>query len=175
MSQQILYHKSCCWQLTSTILGSSRSFLFSLSPRLRIYRSNSSTGSYQWLNSKSYSLPHGMGFGGTTEGFRLFIPDSLEHCVATSSCPTFETGKLLPTEAEQHFEIDQLEIWGCGDSQAIAEALQAQVIERKNVDENIRKARQVDKAAFFNNEFDKEFFLSKSSNIGGNAARFGSS
>ena len=31
---------------------------------------------------------------------------------------------------------------------------------RHDIDENIQKARKVDRAAFFNNEFDREMFLS---------------
>ena len=36
-----------------------------------------------------------------------------------------------------------------------------QAKDREIRDENIRRAKKVDKAAFFNNEFDKEMFLSK--------------
>ena len=41
-------------------------------------------------------MPHGLGFGGTQEGFRLFITESYEQCRAAESCMTFESGKLLP-------------------------------------------------------------------------------
>ena len=41
-------------------------------------------------------MPHGLGFGGTHEGFRLFITESYEQCRAAESCMTFESGKLLP-------------------------------------------------------------------------------
>jgi hypothetical protein len=91
------------------------------------------------------------------EGFRVFIPESLEGCIAANSCPTYETGKLVEGE---RFEIHTLEVWGCGGSEAVAAGLKAQAVEREVTDENIRKARHVDKAQFFNNEFDKEFFLS---------------
>lgn len=141
-----------------------------LSPKLRIYRSkNASSGAYQWLNTKAVTLPHGLGFGGTVEGFRVFIPESLEECVANHSCPTYETGKLVEGET---FSIHTLEIWGCGGAAVVASALQAQSKDRAVVDENIRKARQVDKAQFFNNEFDKEFFLSNTTSYG-DQERFG--
>jgi hypothetical protein len=146
--------------------GSSKNALFSLSPKLRIYRSKGTiNGSYQWLNTKSPTLPRGLGFGGTTEGFRLFIPETLEHCTVADSCPTYETGKLIDGES---FEIHTLEVWGGGGSNVVASALLAQSRERAQVDENIRKARQVDKAQFFNNEFDREFFLSGTTSQGGN-------
>lgn len=76
------------------------------------------------------------------------------------SCPTYETGPLIDSAAEHHFEIHTLEVWGCGGSDTVASALRAQSNERALLDENIRKARQVDKAQFFNNAFDREFFLS---------------
>eukprot|EP01038_Epipyxis_sp_PR26KG_P016805 gene16805-23004_t len=148
------------WKDQNRFFGSGSNILFTIHPRIRIYRSKaSSNGSYQWLNTKSYGLPHGMGFGGSAEGtgFRLFIPDTLEHCVARSSCPTYESGLLV---REANFEIDYLEIWGCGGDEIVLGGLKAQAKEREIVDENIRKARQVDKAQFFNNEFDNEFLLS---------------
>ena len=91
------------------------------------------------------------------EGFRVFIPESLEGCTAANSCPTYETGKLIDGET---FEIQTLEIWGCGGADVVAAALAAQANDRAVTDETIRRARQVDKAQFFNNEFDKEFLLS---------------
>jgi len=41
----------------------------------------------------------------------------------------------------------------------IKKGLQGQVADRANRDELIRKAQSCDKAAFFNNDFDKEFLL----------------
>jgi hypothetical protein len=141
-----------------------------LTPELKILRSKkASQGSYQRLNSKFSTLPRGMGFGGTVEGFRLFIPESLEHCRVVGACPTYETGRLLGSTAappgvgpeSETFEIQTMEIWGCGGAEVVAAALRAQATEREIADENVTKARQVDRAAFFNNDFDKEFFLSK--------------
>ncbi len=139
-------------------VGSSNSFLFSLSPKYRVYRSKSPSGdSYQWLNMKSYSQPHGLGLGGTVDGFRLFIPDTLEGCIAMESCPTYEAGRLIDGGK---FEIHTMEIWGCGGSEVVSSALEAQAEERQTQDMLIHRARQVDKAAFFNNDFDREFLLS---------------
>jgi hypothetical protein len=138
--------------------GSSKTILFAITPKLRIYRSKSpSNNAYQWLNSKAYALPHGLGWGGTTDGFRLFIPESLEHCIANTSCPTFEAGPLVPGD---QFEIDALEVWACGGQQRVERGLKAQEKDREIARENIDKARKIDKAAFFNNSFDQEFLLS---------------
>lgn len=147
-------------------------------------------------------MPHGLGLGGILEGFRIFIPDSLENCTARGNCPTYEAGKLLlssdqfdeilpnstnnnsyttggiassnsfssaylknsyssnykPTNIES-FNIDTLEVWGCGGNNRVAEALSAQLEHRKQANIALEKARKVDKAAFFNNDFDREFLL----------------
>lgn len=127
----------------------------------------------QWLNTKSFSMPHGLGFGGTTDGFRLFIPESLEHCSALASCPSYEPGRLIPTGSL--FEMDAIEIWGCGGREIVQNALVRQQEERELIDENIRKARKVDKAAFFNNEFDREMFLSQTTSYASDITRRGGS
>lgn len=59
-----------------------------------------------------------------------------------------------------HFEIDTIEVWGTGGTANVEKGLLAQKKSREIVDENIQKARKVDKAAFFNSEFDREFLLS---------------
>ena len=47
---------------------------------------------------KGYSLPNGLGFGGSLSGaFRLFLPVSLEGCVSRRACLTFEGGPLAKT------------------------------------------------------------------------------
>ena len=171
--------------------GSSSNLLFSLHPNIRMYPSSgSSNGHYQWLNTRSFgsSLPHGLGFGGSTDGFRLFIPESLEGCTARfvhlgtsyvlligcisfrANCLTYEPGRLLTPESsssasismDSHstiFEIDVMEIWGTGGKDSVEKGLQAQRKSRALMDEAVRRAKQVDKAAFFDNEFDREFFL----------------
>ncbi len=138
-------------------IGSSQSLLFSLYPRFRLYRSKApGNEAFQWLNSSTYSMPHGLGMGGTVEGFRFFIPDTLEGCIARHDCPTFEAGKLVP---EETFEIESLEVWGCGGIDKVQRGLKAQEVSRKINQENLDKARKVDKAAFFNSSFDREFLL----------------
>ena len=60
-----------------------------------------------WLNTKGFTLPHGLGAGGNTSNFRLFIPESLEECVGGSACTTFDVGPLASTKA---FELHALEV-----------------------------------------------------------------
>lgn len=150
------------WQDSNRFYGSSGTFLFTLSPSFKVFRSqDASNGNYQYLNIKTYGFEHGFGFGGTKEKLRLFIPESLEGCHAYSSCPTFESGSLLPPECKNRFDIMTLEVWGCGGDEAINSGLHAQKKDREVRDENIRRAKKVDKAAFFNNDFDREMFLGK--------------
>jgi hypothetical protein len=140
-------------------------------PELRIIRSRDrSNGNYNWLNTKSYGMPHGLGLGGSMESFRLFIPESFENCTAAEGCLTFESGRLLPQKndnqymdsiTKSNFEIDYLEVWACGGDEFIQDGMKALVKDRELRDENIQKARKVDKAQFFNNSFDQEFLLSR--------------
>ena len=48
----------------------------------------------------------------------------------------------------QNFEIDSLEVWGCGGTEVVQVALGARDRQRDIKDAAIRKARKVDKAAF---------------------------
>lgn len=107
--------------------------------------------------------------------FRLFISESFENCTAAESCLTFEGGDLLPDTRDtmsiegkkefdlmpkNKFDIDFLEVWATGGAKFIDQGLQALSKDRQIKDENIQKARKVDKAQFFNNTFDQEFLLS---------------
>jgi hypothetical protein len=60
-----------------------------------------------YLNLKGFSLPHGLGVGGSVENFRLFIPESLEECTAGASCTTFEYGTLASGKT---FDLNALEV-----------------------------------------------------------------
>ena len=83
---------------------------------------------------------------------RLFISESFDLNLALSADLTFEPGPLLPRTAESSlqktFEIDNLEVWGVGGDDVVAEALESRVKARAVKDANIAKARKVDKAAF---------------------------
>ncbi len=153
--------------------GSGRpgSFLFSIFPRIRIYRSKaSSSGTQQYFNTRGYERgKHGIGFGRGGGGHnryetgcehRVFIPRSMDDCYAAPSCSTFEGGPLVE-EASGSFQIDMLEVWGCGGTAAITAALAGLESKRAQSRLLIERARKVDKAAFFNNEFDGEMFLGK--------------
>lgn len=125
---------------------------------------------YMYLNLKGFSLPHGLGVGGSIDGgFRLWIPESLDGCVAGSRDGTFEWGPLggageggrREGGREGEFEMEGLEVWGVGGEERIEAAVSAQGHARDVRAENIAKARKVDKSKFLDNEFDKEFLLGK--------------
>ena len=103
--------------------------------------------------SRGYDqLAHGIGFGGTSDEPRLFIAEGFEGNLALSADLTFEPGPLLPRTQEgslkKTFEIDNLEVWGVGGDEVVAEALESRIKARAVKDANIAKARKVDKAAF---------------------------
>ncbi|CAN0468233.1 unnamed protein product, partial [Scytosiphon promiscuus] len=69
-----------------------------------------SDGHFQYLNLKGFSLPHGIGMGGSTDAFRFFLPEALDGtCVGRSACLTFEQGELCP-HSSRRFEVDVLEV-----------------------------------------------------------------
>ncbi|CAD2102306.1 conserved Plasmodium protein, unknown function [Plasmodium vinckei lentum] len=74
--------------------GSSNDFLFSASPVFRIIRSSNLGSNYIYLNSKNSFYPKGLGFGGRTECFRLFLSDEFNNSYCTESDYTYERGHL---------------------------------------------------------------------------------
>jgi len=153
------------WKESNSFYGSSGCFLFRLRPSFAILRPKlGGDDHFMYLNMKGYRLPHGLGMGGSTDGFRLFIPEAMEACAARQSDSTFEAGALASSGS---FEIETLEVWGCGGD----EALRAQAKHRSNRADLVRKARTVDKAQFANSDFDREMFLSKTFGGGGAAAK----
>ena len=104
---------------------------------------------------------------------RLFIPDTMEGCVARGTDLTYEPGALLPKPAlsstslstqlsiSGKFEIDSLEIWGTGGDAVISTAMESRMDKREAVDATIQQARKCNKAQFAGNSFDQEMFLSK--------------
>ena len=152
------------WKDPNRFHGSRDNFLFTLYPNLQIYKTTSRDTSFQWLNSRNglHGIPQGIGFGGSRDtAFRLFIPESLEECHAIGSDLTYETGPFLPKAYMGKFELDTLEIWGTGGDDLVNAGLRGHIQRREIIDENISRARKVDKAQFANSSFDQEFLLSK--------------
>jgi hypothetical protein len=101
------------------------------------------------LHLQKQDLPRGIGFGGTPDKPRLFIPESFEECSAESLDKTFESGDLLPLDAIEKFEIQCLEVWGVGDDEVIKDALKERADLRERTDTAVFNARVVhDKSQF---------------------------
>ena len=127
-------------------------FVFTTLPHLRILTRDS----FQYLNTKSFEKStHGLGFGGRSKSqinFPIFIPVTLEGC------------KIFGVP----FELDCLEVYAAGgaapangfEQSQLDAGLRAQALNKKQAQVTLERARTVDRAAFFNNEFDREMFLS---------------
>lgn len=158
------------WKEDRKFFGSSQSFLFTLSPELKLFRAQGGELNYQWLNTKaSNPKTHGLALGGDSDfrSSRIFIPSSLEGCVATPTCSTYQVGTLVPPWAQKtgglpgEFDIDVLEIWAVGGEAIICSAMVDRDKARGLAADTLQKARKCDKAAFFGSAFDQEMLLGK--------------
>ena len=146
------------WKVSGDFYGDCECFLYRMDPCVNVYRPTGNRGNYIYCNpsssrSRCDGKPHGIGFGGTTDAPRLFIPESLEdvYCRAGSFDTTFEQGPLLPGDWQlaDRFKIKHLEIWGVGEPAVIEAALRARDLKKEINDATVRKAQTiVDKAAF---------------------------
>ena len=94
-------------------------------------------------------VPSGLGFGGSLERPRLFIPESLEHCHARFFDKTYQVGELIPVDELDMFEIAAVEIWAVGGDEVIKKALQDRDEYRARHEEYLQSARVVhDKSQF---------------------------
>ena len=155
------------WKESSRYYGGNGCFLYRMEPDISIYRvsASGSNKNYMYLNSKGVALPRGLGIGGSTEKFRLFLGEDLdEHSYTTSKDLSFESGRLSSSE---QFSIEVIEVWGCGGE----ESEEGQKTHRQETADLISRARKVDKAQFIGSDFDKEMFLGKTFGHGTDRAR----
>jgi hypothetical protein len=146
------------WKESKHFYGTADSFLFQLDPKVSVLRPTEKGKNFMYLHSgifgsslnlQKQDLPRGIGFGGTPDKPRLFIPESFEECSAESLDKTFESGDLLPLDALKKFEIQCLEVWGVGSDQVIMDALKARSNFREITDTAVFNARVVhDKSQF---------------------------
>ena len=92
---------------------------------------------------ESSSHPHGLGFGGCLEKPRLFIPETFTGCSADFFDRTYASGVLLPNEAMEKFEIEDLEVWAVGGAAVIEHALKKQEEYREIKDAALLEAGKV--------------------------------
>lgn len=123
------------WKKALGFYGDSNAFLFQLFPTLTVFQP---TGD----DTNFIHLQDGLGFGGTKDMPRLFIPASMESCNAGVLDKTFRTGELIPSALEK-FNIKSLEVWGCGGEDAIKNGLKARDERRMLTDAAILHAREI--------------------------------
>lgn len=75
---------------------------------------------------------------------------------AIPQCSTYPHGPLFNTQdTKGRLSIVSIEVWGCGGEKAAV----AQEAYRQSEAQRIQKSRQVDKAQFLDNQFDRDLLL----------------
>lgn len=148
---------SAPWKESFGFYGDTEGFIFQLHPKLAVYRPQGDEKNFMILHSKAKSTlvtgaiadaPYGMGFGGSLDKPRLFIPESLENCSAGFLDKTYVSGDLVPDEALEKFEIENLEVWAVGGDEVIQKALKDQVNYRDLQEVVVKNAKTIhDKSA----------------------------
>jgi hypothetical protein len=137
------------WKDSIHSQGDSASFLLQLSPTLKQFHPTGKEKHFVYCHSGSFDgiLPdghaHGLGFGGSTEKPRLFIPASLEECTAEFIDHTYQEGELLPVEALEKFQIKVLEVWGVGGDEEITKGMRDRAEHRDITNTTILRARKL--------------------------------
>jgi hypothetical protein len=124
------------WKKSKDFYGDSNAFIFQLHPTLTVFNPTGAETNF-------VRLQDGLGFGGTTNMPRLFIPASMESCNAGVMDKTFREGDLLPIEALEKFNIKSIEVWGVGGEEAINKGLKARQDYRALTDSTIYQARVI--------------------------------
>jgi len=148
---------SAPWKECHGFQGDLDSFLFQLAPRVRVMPPIGKDKNFMFMHSKDVHSsivpesglhPHGIGFGGTLEKPRLFIPESFENCSAGYLDRTFQPGHLLPETELEKFELSSLEVWGVGGDTIVKKALHEQKEYRERTNKAILRARTVQDKEF---------------------------
>ncbi|GJJ72200.1 hypothetical protein EMPS_04557 [Entomortierella parvispora] len=98
------------WEQGPKFFGTDRSFLFSIRPKLRIYRPSRVNNNFQYLDSGTKTLPNGMGFGGQLRYFGLWLASDFQsgQSAAEPLCSTYQSPRL---SKQQNFKLDEMEVW----------------------------------------------------------------
>ncbi|KAJ3184179.1 hypothetical protein HDU87_005025 [Geranomyces variabilis] len=90
--------------------GDSRDFIFSLRPRLAVYRATGTNANYHYLSCGASTFTNGLGFGGQLDYFGLFLSASFDagHSKAAPRSTTFGYPQL---SAHEEFRLDFVEAW----------------------------------------------------------------
>ncbi|KAL7516461.1 hypothetical protein ACHAWX_001475 [Stephanocyclus meneghinianus] len=124
------------WKKSKEFYGDSNAFIFQLHPTLAVFNPTGNETNF-------VHLLDGLGFGGTKDMPRLYIPASMEACNAGVMDKTFREGDLLPGDALEKFDIKSLEVWAVGGDDVIRNGLKARGDWRALTDSTIYQARVI--------------------------------
>ena len=144
-------------------LGDLNSCIFSVCPDLRVMRTINNKGgtNYAYLNTvkiENSQYPYGIGFGGSNVEFRFWLDGDniVEKSYILPTDNTYEVGYIIPNKNNNgQLNISKIEIYGLGGD----EAKDAQEEHKAMLKKMRDKKKTVDKKAFLDSDFDKEFLL----------------
>ncbi|EEB16004.1 conserved hypothetical protein [Pediculus humanus corporis] len=100
------------WVLGPNFFGDSRSYLFTLYPKMNMFPSTNFNSNYQYVNINQQTMPNGLGMGGKLEYFGLWIDSEFGKGYCSESCTTYRDYKMM--SGSKNFEISHCEVWGVG-------------------------------------------------------------
>mmetsp|Transcript_34189 Transcript_34189/g.61036 ORF Transcript_34189/g.61036 Transcript_34189/m.61036 type:complete len:216 (-) Transcript_34189:266-913(-) len=95
------------WAKAGTFTGDFSCFVFSVRPATAIYRPSGVNENFQWCGQGFNSLPNGVGFGGQSGYYAVFVDDTLDKGM-TRQAATYNNPAFAE---EQLFEVDTVECW----------------------------------------------------------------
>lgn len=138
--------------------------IFTYSPIFKVFRTINNKGgtNYTYMNTvkiENSEIAYGLGMGGTVKEPRLWLDgdDITEKSYVTPEDTTYEIGNILNKHKLQRLSIHKIEVFGLGGQEALEEREEHRKLMGKLRD----KKKQVDKKAFLESDFDKEFLLGK--------------
>jgi len=128
------------WQDSTSYYGDSKTFLFSLYPRMSVYRTTGKGNHYIYLNTKKTfsELPIGFGFGGETGSFRLWVDKDFAVGSTRAVDVTFRKGPLMD---DFDFEIEDIVVWGLG-GEGAEQRQEKERMREQNLTEKMRKVNR---------------------------------
>uniref|UniRef100_I3JX88 MTOR-associated protein MEAK7 n=1 Tax=Oreochromis niloticus TaxID=8128 RepID=I3JX88_ORENI len=101
------------WEVKPQFQGDSRCFLFTVSPKLRVYTATGYNQHFMYLNQNQQTMPNGLGMGGQHGYFGLWLDSDFGHghSRARPKCTTYGSPQL---SGDEDFTLDSMEVWAVG-------------------------------------------------------------
>ncbi|XP_035769356.1 MTOR-associated protein MEAK7 [Neolamprologus brichardi] len=101
------------WEVKPQFQGDSRCFLFTVSPKLRVYTATGYNQHFMYLNQNQQTMPNGLGMGGQHGYFGLWLDSDFGrgHSRARPKCTTYGSPQL---SGDEDFTLDSVEVWAVG-------------------------------------------------------------